>query len=67
MTTTEAKRDQLYTDRKAAIKAELARLMAIAESMDEQPEGLHWGHLGDMGSMLESLQQIAPNKTQMWH
>ena len=47
-----------FITRKAEIDAMLTRLAALSdEHFGAEPEGVHWGHVGNLGFVAERLRQ----------
>lgn len=48
-----------FMSRKAEIDTQLARLQALSdEHFNLSPDGIHWGHVGDLGRYADLLKQI---------
>lgn len=48
-----------FMARKVGIDAQLARLQALSdEHFNLSPDGIHWGHVGDLTRYAELLRQI---------
>lgn len=50
---------EAFVARKAEIDIQLARLQALSdEHFNLSPDGIHWGHVGDLSRYAELLRQI---------